>query len=69
MQKNKKLLILVNNLNFFLSHRLPIAEASIKKGFDVVVGYGELGGANHKIFEHKKTFKLITKLQIKRFCF
>ena len=46
MTKNKKLLILVNNLSFFISHRLMIAKAAINKEFDVVIGYGELGDAN-----------------------
>ena len=53
MKKNKKLLILVNYLSFFLSHRLPIAEASLAKGFDVFIGYGELRGANPKLLEQK----------------
>lgn len=39
--KKKKLLILVNDLSFFISHRLPIAEISLTKGYDVVIGYGE----------------------------
>ena len=38
-----KLVILINDLSFFCSHRLPIAEAAINKSFDIVVGYGELG--------------------------
>ena len=49
MNKNKKLLILVNDLSFFISHRLMVAKASIDKGFDVVIGYGELGGANKNL--------------------
>jgi glycosyltransferase involved in cell wall biosynthesis len=53
MKKNKKLLILVNYLSFFLSHRLPIAEASLAKGFDVFIGYGELRGANPKLLKQK----------------
>lgn len=53
----KKLLILINDLNFFCSHRLPIAEASKVNGFDVVIGYGELGSADPKLLE-KKGFKL-----------
>lgn len=44
--KKKKLLFLINDLSFFLSHRLPIAESLIDKGFNVVIGYGNLGGAN-----------------------
>jgi len=51
MNINKKILILVNDLSFLISHRLPIAKASIAKGFEVVIGYGELGGANPKILE------------------
>ncbi len=58
MKKNKKLLILVNNLNFFISHRLMIAKASIDKGFDVVIGYGELGGIDPDILK-QNGFKLI----------
>ncbi len=51
--KKIKLVILTNNLSFFCSHRLPIAEAAINKSFDVVVGYGELGDADPKILEQK----------------
>ncbi len=51
--KTIKLVILTNNLSFFCSHRLPIAEAAINKSFDVVVGYGELGDADPKILEQK----------------
>ncbi len=58
MKKNKKLLILVNNLNFFISHRLMIAKASVVKGFDVVIGYGELGGIDPGILK-QNGFKLI----------
>lgn len=39
-----KLLILVNDLSYFLSHRLPIAQAAVVAGYEVSVGYGELGG-------------------------
>jgi glycosyltransferase involved in cell wall biosynthesis len=37
---------------------LPIAEASLAKGFDVVIGYGELGGIDPALFKQKgfKTF-------------
>lgn len=51
--KKIKLVILINNLSFFYSHRLQIAEAAVKKSFNVVVGYGELGGADPKILELK----------------
>lgn len=58
MNKKKiKILFLVNDLGFFCSHRLPIAEASKLNGFEVVIGYGELGSADAKQLEHKG-FKL-----------
>jgi len=53
MKKNKKILILVNYLSFFLSHRLPVAEALLAKGFEVFIGYGELRGADPKLLEQK----------------
>jgi len=55
MKKRKKLLFLVNQLSFFISHRLPIAKAALDKGFNVVIGYGELGSddANPKLLEQK----------------
>lgn len=51
--KKKKILILVNYLSFFLSHRLPIAEALLAKGFEVFIGYGELRGADPKFLKQK----------------
>jgi hypothetical protein len=39
----KKLLIIVNDLSFFISHRLEIALAAKKKGYDVKIAYGEKG--------------------------
>ena len=59
MKKSKKLLILVPNLTYFISHRMPIAETASKKGYKVIVGYGELGGANPKKL-NKKNFKIIS---------
>ena len=53
MKKEKKILILVNYLSFFLSHRLPIAEALLARGFKVFIGYGELRGADPKLLEQK----------------
>ena len=53
----KKILIFVNDLSFFISHRLPVAEASFNKGFEVTILYGELGGANLK-FLRKKVLNL-----------
>jgi len=57
MTKNNKLLILINSLSFFCSHRLPIAEASKKEGYDVVIGYGELGGVDPTTLQ-KRGYKL-----------
>lgn len=51
--KKKKLLILINNLSFFCSHRLPITEVAKKKLFNVTIGYGELGGINPDILKKK----------------
>ena len=48
-----KLVILINDLSFFCSHRLPIAEAAMNKSIDVVIGYGELGGADPQLLEQK----------------
>ena len=53
MEKKIKLLILINNLSFFCSHRLPIAEASLTKGFDVVIGYSEVGNADPHLLMQK----------------
>lgn len=44
--KPGKLLILVNDLGYFVSHRLAIALAARQAGFTVSVGFGELGNAN-----------------------
>ncbi len=43
MKKNKKILFFVNQLSFFVSHRLPIAESLLANGFNVIVAYGQLG--------------------------
>ncbi|WP_440633383.1 glycosyltransferase family 4 protein [Candidatus Pelagibacter sp. HIMB1485] len=55
--KKKKLLILVNYLSFFLSHRVEIAEAALQEGFEVFIGYGELRGADPKLLQ-QMGFKL-----------
>ena len=44
--KPGKLLILVNDLGYFVSHRLAIALAARQAGFTVSVGFGELGNAD-----------------------
>ena len=46
----KKILFLVNTLSYFVSHRLEIAIAAKKKGYEVIVAYGELGNTNTSIF-------------------
>ncbi len=48
-----KLAILINDLSFFCSHRLPIAEAAVNKSYKVVIGYGELGGADPQLLKQK----------------
>ena len=42
--KGKRLLYIVNSADFFMSHRLPLALAAMKRGFDVHVAVGEGGG-------------------------
>ena len=42
-----------NDLSFFISHRLSIAEAALSKDFNVVIGYGALGGADPKALEQR----------------
>jgi len=51
--KLKKLIFLINDLNFFYTHRFQIAESAMKKKFEVLIAYGELGGANIEIFNKK----------------
>ena len=53
MKKNNKIIIIVNDLKFFLSHRLPIAEALLIKGFEVSIGYGDQGEVDIKVLEQK----------------
>jgi glycosyltransferase involved in cell wall biosynthesis len=48
-----KLAILINDLSFFCSHRLPIAEAAVDKSYKVVIGYGDLGGADPQLLKQK----------------
>ena len=41
MKNKNKVIIFVNNLKFFITHRFPIAETLSKKGYKIVVAYGE----------------------------
>jgi glycosyltransferase involved in cell wall biosynthesis len=41
-----KIIIVVNDLFYFVSHRLPIALAAKEKGYEMHVAYGNLGGVN-----------------------
>jgi glycosyltransferase involved in cell wall biosynthesis len=52
-----KILFLVNDLSFFLSHRFPIAKKAKLNGYDIVIAFGETGGADTKHLE-KKGYKL-----------
>ena len=54
---DKKILFLVNDLSFFCSHRLPIAEAMRSEGFEVVIAYGEDGKVDKKSLG-KRGFRL-----------
>ena len=46
MEKKKKLFIVVNSLDAFFSHRLPVALAAKKTGYDVKIIYGEMPSHN-----------------------
>ena len=54
----KKVLFIVNDLGFFVSHRLALADELKHKGFDIIIGYGELGRANLILFDQKE-FKTV----------
>ena len=43
---SKKILIVVNDLGYFISHRLPIAVAAQQAGYVVHIAYGALGRAS-----------------------
>ena len=49
----KKILFLVNDLSFFISHRLQIAESAIALGYSVFVGYGELGSCKISFLKNR----------------
>lgn len=49
----KKILFLVNDLSFFVSHRLQIAESVTALGYSVVVGYGELGSCKISFLKNR----------------
>lgn len=49
---NKKILYLVNNLSFLISHRLEMVLQAKNKGFEVLILYGEDGRQNYKIFSN-----------------
>ena len=55
MKKSKKILFFVNQLSFFISHRLSIAEALLANGFNVIIAYGQLGQSDTdpKVLEQK----------------
>ena len=42
-KRRKKLVIVVNSLAVFRSHRLPIALAALEQGYHVIVVYGDTG--------------------------
>ena len=49
----KKILFLVNDLSFFISHRLQIAESVVESGYNVFVGYGELGSCKISFLKNR----------------
>jgi len=49
-----KLLILVNDLDYFISHRLVIAKKALSKGYKVIVGYGSKTKNYYKELEDLK---------------
>ena len=49
----KKILFLVNDLSFFISHRLQIAESVVESGYSVFVGYGELGSCEISFLKNR----------------
>jgi len=52
-----KILILVNNLSYFVSHRMSLAQVLVANKYEVVVAYGEPGNIDPKYVE-KKGFKV-----------
>ena len=53
----RRLLIIINELGFFISHRLPIAIAAQYVGYSVHIAYGTIGNAS-EIDLRSKGFKL-----------
>ena len=43
-----KILILVNNLSYFVSHRMSLAQVLVANKYEVVVAYGEPGNIDPK---------------------
>ena len=60
----KKIIILVNTLDFLISHRLEIVSTLKKKGYEVLIVYGELGNANIKILKENRI--LCNQIYLKR---
>ena len=70
---NAKLLIVVNDDSFFMSHRLPIAVAALRKGFAVHIAAPftmykekiiELGFKAHPLKIDRKSYGIISNFQI-----
>ena len=59
----KKLLFVVNEAIFFLSHRLPLAEAARRKGYDVHIATTE--GTGVQKIKDMKSIVIILKNIIK----
>ena len=54
MNKKKKLLFIINDVNFFISHRLIIAKAAIKKKYNVYLFSGKVNLKNLNILKKNK---------------
>ena len=52
----KKILFLVNDLSFFISHRLNIALSAKADGYKVKIIYGEVAKKKRKNFNSKKRY-------------
>lgn len=55
---SKRILYIINDLDFFISHRLPVAQAASKKGFDIHIASGSSEWVN-KINSFKFEYYLI----------
>ena len=68
----KKILIVVNDAEFFISHRMPIAKFLINQGYDVHLAtsgnklkiYNDIGLNFHKLLINRKGMKPLNELRL-----